>query len=203
MPLLGNHEEMLFSARSSHDMLGRWLAYGGAATLASYGSDDLHAMPQEHAAFLDTCRLYYETNTHFFIHANYDPNVPLGEQNEDTALSLSLFEHVPGLHFSRKTAIVGHTPQLDGQILDLGYLKCIDTHCYGRGCLTALDVNSGQIWARVARRARVRLSCDGRQSSIESRRKACADCKRPAIRMFRGCRFRIRRTAAAPRCKIA
>lgn len=77
VPLLGNHEEMLFSARSSHDMLDRWLKYGGATTLASYDADDLHAIPSEHDWFLDSCRLYYETNTHFFIHANYDQNLPL------------------------------------------------------------------------------------------------------------------------------
>lgn len=144
--LLGNHEEMLFSARSSHDMLDRWLEYGGAATLASYGPGGLHAMPPDHVAFLDSCRLYYEIPTHFFIHANYDPNLPLAAQNEDTALSLSLYEHVPGLHRSRKTAIVGHSALPDGEILDLGWLICIDTNCYAGGYLTALDVASGHTW---------------------------------------------------------
>lgn len=146
VPLLGNHEEMLFSARSSHEMFKRWLGYGGAATLESYGISSLHDMPPDHAAFLDSCRLYYEIPTHFFIHANYDPNLPLAAQNEDTALCLSLNEHVPGLHRSRKTAVVGHTAQPDGQILDLGWLVCIDTNCYAGGYLTALDVGTGQLW---------------------------------------------------------
>jgi len=146
VPLLGNHEQMLFSARSSHDMFDRWLKYGGTATLASYCGDDLHAMPMEHGWFLDSCRLYFETDTHFFIHANYDQNLPLGEQNEDTALCLSLNEHVPGPHLSGKTAIVGHTAQLEGEILDLGHLVCIDTNCYGGGCLTAINVGTGQLW---------------------------------------------------------
>jgi serine/threonine protein phosphatase 1 len=144
--LLGNHEEMLFSARSSHDMFDRWLKYGGTETLASYCADDLHGIPMEHDWFLDSCRLYHETPTHFFIHANFDQNLPLSAQSEDTALSLSLNEHVPGPHISRKTAIVGHTEQLEGNILDLGYLKCIDTNCHGGGNLTALDVGSGQVW---------------------------------------------------------
>lgn len=144
--LLGNHEEMLFSARSSHEMFERWLGYGGAATLASYGVSSLHDMPPEHAAFLDSCRLYYEVPSHFFIHANYDPNLPLAAQNEDTALWLSLNEHVPGLHRSRKTAVVGHTAQPDGQVLDLGWLVCIDTNCYAGGYLTAIDVGTGRLW---------------------------------------------------------
>jgi serine/threonine protein phosphatase 1 len=144
--LLGNHEQMLFSARSSHEMFQRWQNYGGAETLASYHADDLHGMPVEHHWLLDSCRLHYETDTHFFIHANYDPRLPLSEQNEDTALSLSLFERIPGTHMSGKTAIVGHTEQKSGQILDLGYLKCIDTNCHGGGYLTALEVQTGQVW---------------------------------------------------------
>ena len=47
---------------------------------------------------------------------------------------------------SGKTAIVGHTPQMDGVPLDLGHLKVLDTYCYGDQWLTALDVDSGKIW---------------------------------------------------------
>jgi serine/threonine protein phosphatase 1 len=49
-------------------------------------------------------------------------------------------------HYSGKVAIVGHTPQRSGEILDLGFLKCIDTNCYAGKWLTALDVHSGQVW---------------------------------------------------------
>ena len=35
---------------------------------------------------------------------------------------------------------------MDGRILDLGYLKCIDTGCGFGGLLTAFDVVGGQIW---------------------------------------------------------
>ena len=45
-----------------------------------------------------------------------------------------------------KTAVLGHTPQMDGEVLDLGHLKVIDTYCYGDQWLTALDVDSGKIW---------------------------------------------------------
>ena len=34
--------------------------------------------------------------------------------------------------------VVGHTEQRTGEILDLGFLKCIDTFCHGGGWLTAL-----------------------------------------------------------------
>ncbi|HTU25820.1 MAG TPA: metallophosphoesterase family protein [Pirellulales bacterium] len=146
VPLLGNHEQMLFSARASEMMSKYWQRFGGDATLRLLGPAGLRALRPEHLAFLESCQLVYETPTHFFIHANYDPARPIGGQDEDTALSLSLFEFVPGPHHSGKTAIVGHTAQSEGEILDLGYLKCIDTDCCDGGYLTALDVTSGQIW---------------------------------------------------------
>ena len=41
---------------------------------------------------------------------------------------------------------MGHTPQKSGEVLDLGYLKCIDTFCHGGGWLTALEVRTGKVW---------------------------------------------------------
>jgi serine/threonine protein phosphatase 1 len=49
-------------------------------------------------------------------------------------------------HQSGKTVIVGHTEQINGEILDLGFIKCIDTACWRYGWLTAMDVDSGQVW---------------------------------------------------------
>ncbi len=146
VPLVGNHEQMLFSARASRLMLREWLRFGGQATLDSFGPLGLNGLPRAHWAFLESCRMYFETETHLFIHANYDPAKPMGEQDEDTALSLSLDERLPGPHLSGKTVILGHTVQPRGQVLDLGYLKCLDTNCAGGGYLTAMDVGSGQTW---------------------------------------------------------
>lgn len=90
-------------------------------------------------------RLYYETETHLFVHANYDPDLPLDEQDRRVLLWRGL-DHVPGPHSSGKRALVGHTPQLSRRILDLGYLKCLDTGCGEGGLLTALDVDNEQVW---------------------------------------------------------
>jgi serine/threonine protein phosphatase 1 len=147
VPLLGNHEEMLLSVCRNRESLTGWLQAGGAATLDSYGfgvaPEDL---PQAHLDFFRRCVPYYETERCFFVHANYDPNLPLEEQSEFTLRWESMRDRIPPRHVSGKTAIVGHTPQPDGDILDRGYLKCIDTHCYAGGWLTALDVDAGTIW---------------------------------------------------------
>ncbi len=49
-------------------------------------------------------------------------------------------------HDSGKVAVVGHTPQSNGEVLDLGFLVCIDTNCVRGGWLTALDTSTGQLW---------------------------------------------------------
>ena len=122
------------------------MTFGGRETLESYGNaGDLRLVPPEHLCFLERLRPYYESETHFFIHANYDPNRPLNQQESATALWKHLDE-IPSPHASGKIAVVGHTPQKSGRILDLPHVKCIDTGCGHGGLLTALDVGSGQIW---------------------------------------------------------
>ena len=106
----------------------------------------LAAMPPEHIAFLRSCREYHETDTHLLLHANYDPARPLAEQDPATIRWRSLRDSVPAAHYSGKTAVLGHTPTKSGEILDLGYLKGIDTGCCYGGWLTVLDLVSGETW---------------------------------------------------------
>jgi serine/threonine protein phosphatase 1 len=58
----------------------------------------------------------------------------------------SLDDEMPRPHYTGKVAVVGHTPQKYGEILDRGHLVCIDTFCHGGGWLTALDVRSRHWW---------------------------------------------------------
>ena len=147
VPLLGNHDEMLLLVHDGCDELfDDWLRFGGDATLASYGTRRAEDLPPEHVAFLRGCRLWHETDRHFFVHGNYLADTALDRQPRETLLWESLKSRRPGPHRSGKTAIVGHTSQKNGEILDLGYLKCIDTCCYGQGWLTALDVDGGRVW---------------------------------------------------------
>ncbi len=146
VPLIGNHEIMMYKAlQGDKKDFEFWYQHGGSSTLASYGGN-LQKIPQHHLTFLSHCLRYYETDTHFFVHANYDEDVPLSQQVDETIFWRHLDEYPPGMHFSGKTAIIGHTPPIDGEVLDLGHVKVIDTFCYGDQWLSALDVNSGTIW---------------------------------------------------------
>lgn len=145
-PLLGNHEEMMLAAFDRPASQEAWLACGGAETLQSYNVDSADKVPHGHEMFLRTWGDYYETKTHFFAHACYDPSAPLDKQEWGHQRWQSIRSEIPAPHCSGKVAIVGHTSQKDGKVLDAERLVCIDTYCCGGKRLTALDSNTGQIW---------------------------------------------------------
>jgi serine/threonine protein phosphatase 1 len=153
VPLLGNHEEMLLDAARDHTALRHWLSNGGAEALRSYGwvsggprRSLADWIPRQHREFLAGCRDYHETGTHLFLHAGYVHDLPLAKQPE-LALRWRVTDAKTVIpHCSGKVAVVGHTPQRSGEVLDLGFLVCIDTDCHRGGWLTALEVNTGQVW---------------------------------------------------------
>lgn len=139
IPLLGNHDQMLLE--------------NPASRIASGSPDpEDELLPQDilddtHFAFLRSCRVYYETDAFFFIHANYDPHVALDAQEVYLAMWLHFTaSNPPPPHDNGKIAIVGHSSQQSGEIVDLPHLKCLDTNCYAGGWLTAMEVRTGQLW---------------------------------------------------------
>ena len=152
VPILGNHDHVLLSAlKGEPRAFADLIDMGGKATLASYGAGriteaDLKRIPEAHRDFLRRCRDYYETPTHLFVHAQYDPDLAMDQQSPLWLRWESLRDGIPDPHASGKRAIVGHSSQKSGEILDRGHIVCIDTFCYGGGWLTALDVDTGETW---------------------------------------------------------
>lgn len=149
VPLRGNHEVMMCAARHSVRHFDEWIASGGAATLRSYttktGPEALDCVPAAHWQFIEKeCRPYFETQSHFFVHANVHPDMPLDEQPE-YMLYWEKFNDPPA-HESGKTMVCGHTPQRDGLPRSIGHAICIDTGVYRGGWLTCLDVETGVYW---------------------------------------------------------
>lgn len=147
--LRGNHELMMLRARDDAALLKGWLACGGDATLASYSPFDdagrLVDVPDAHWEFLEShTRPWYEADTHFFVHANAHPDLPLAEQ-PDFMLYWEGF-HDPAPHESGKVMVCGHTPQPAGRPRSVGHAVCIDTHAHAGGWLTCLDVGTGRYW---------------------------------------------------------
>lgn len=150
--LRGNHDIMMRDSRHDLSVFEDWLDSGGKQTVQSYGSEprwDTFAagIPLTHWRFLkDDCLPYYEIDTHFFVHANAYPDMPLAEQPEHMLFWERLNPEHIRIHESGKIMVCGHTSQRSGRPLDFGFAVCIDTWVYGNGWLTCLDVRTGQYW---------------------------------------------------------
>ncbi|MFB8791415.1 MAG: metallophosphoesterase family protein [Potamolinea sp.] len=147
--LRGNHEVMMLQARQHNIKKSQWLSKGGDATLASYSKSSkagkLAKVPDKHWNFLEkVCVDWYETDQHFFVHANAYSHIPLAAQ-PDYMLFWEKFKN-PAPHFSGKIMVCGHTSQKSGLPLNIGHAICIDTRVYDKGWLTCLDVTSGRVW---------------------------------------------------------
>jgi len=146
--LLGNHELMMMRSRNSEEKKKEWLEQGGHVTLLSYldfkKEADLKDVPDSHWQFFTRCKPYFETETHFFVHAGADPKLPLEQQPQDKLFEAT-FDN-PSPHMSGKHMICGHTPQEKGIPTTSLHGTCIDTAAYKDGWLTALDIQSGEYW---------------------------------------------------------
>ncbi|WP_165071611.1 metallophosphoesterase family protein [Paludisphaera rhizosphaerae] len=142
--ILGNHDEMLLQARTGLPAAAA-TAPDGRRPARDWGRE-LRKLRPENLAFLDACVSYFETDSHIFVHAAYDPARPMDRQPESLLRWYSLRNGVPRPHYSGKTVVAGHTSQKNGKILNLGHIVCIDTYCHGGGWLTALDVHTGHAW---------------------------------------------------------
>lgn len=149
-PLRGNHDIMMVNARDGDSEYRKWIEVGGDATLKSYSvfegdTGALVDIPETHWDFLTNRLLpYFETETHFFVHANVYPEIPLNEQ-PDFMLYWERFDDPPK-HESGKIMVCGHTSQKSGLPIMNDHAVCIDTRAYGSGWLSCLHVETGIIW---------------------------------------------------------
>ncbi len=160
--LKGNHEEMALEAIADPSKIERWIGNGGGETLSSYGWRSGNSrraitdwIPAAHIELILGTRDYFETDSTIFVHAGYVPELPMSEQPELALRWRVCSRETTQPHCSGKRVIVGHTPQRSGEVLDLGFVKCIDTNCVRGGWLTALEVESGDLW-QVDRHGKVR-----------------------------------------------
>lgn len=139
--LRGNHEIMLQSVAFGGMDDKIWMNTGGKATVTSYGGS-LDKIPLSHREFLQSLLPHYETEEAIFVHACYEAYVPMDELSDEIRYWTHLGPNPPAPHFSGKRVYVGHTPQPSGAVLDLGYMVCVDTYCFGCGFLTAMNVGT-------------------------------------------------------------
>ena len=103
--LCGNHEQMLLQGED----------------------DESLALSATHRQFLNECLIdWHEIDTHFFVHANAFPDIPLSEQ----PVFMLRWEHLvdPIPHESGKVMVCGHTQQRNGVPLNLGHTLSASIH---------------------------------------------------------------------------
>lgn len=101
--LKGNHEASLLHFLEDEQHGPQWFAYGGDATLYSYGvsaprsptdwaglqraqSEFAQKLPPEHRDFFNRLRLTHIEGDYLFVHAGLRPGVPLEDQNSEDLL---------------------------------------------------------------------------------------------------------------------
>lgn len=147
IPLRGNHELKLLQAGLCGSPTIGETTLVDRHTLASYGGDptDLSVIPAAHWNFVrHNCLDWWESATHFFVHATTDPNRPLHQQTAEK-LFWEKFNH-PRPHMSGKIMVCGHTPQFDGVPCNVGHAICLDTWACGEGWLSCLEIGSGKLY---------------------------------------------------------
>lgn len=150
--LKGNHEKYMLGFLERPDLLTRWLQFGGADTLRSYGlSSANHADPQQrealaaalvralgesgHLPFFDWLQSSFVCDDFFFVHAGVRPGVPLGRQREEDLLWIRGAFLAYGGDFG-KVVVHGHTPVPQPEVRSNRIN--IDTGAYATGRMTCL-----------------------------------------------------------------
>lgn len=155
--LLGNHEEVLLRILGGESpLIGKWLQFGGAECLASYGCDAealaamsdeealaevRSAIPPKHskfiASFADTCRI----GDYLIVHAGIRPGVELDQQRQ------SDLRWIRDPFLADRTdhgVVVVHGHTIVGSVEERGNRIAIDTGAYRSGTLTALVLEGGE-----------------------------------------------------------
>lgn len=163
--LKGNHEDALLKFLETPAEGGPWLAFGGAATLASYGVEPpaledppeayvaardqlMRTMPAAHLRLLQNLELMAMIGDYAFVHAGVAPGEPLRKQNAADLLWIRReFLEAPG-HFE-KVIVHGHTWNDDQPTVTPARIG-LDTGAYETGVLGAMRFEDrGRSWLQV------------------------------------------------------
>lgn len=156
--LLGNHEDAALQFLADPVERPAWLAWGGLATLASYGittpvdisdaemrvflRDRLSAaLPDSHRRFLGALNLSTRVGDYVFVHAGVRPGVSVDRQERDDLLWIR-DEFLTSREDLGAVVVHGHTarrlPELKPNRIG------IDTGAFATGRLTALVLDGNQ-----------------------------------------------------------
>lgn len=158
--LAGNHEEVMLRVLGGErgGLLDRWMRYGGAQTLASYGLNSaairvlpereameqlVEAVPPEHVDFLQGFADTFRFGDYLLVHAGLRPGVSLhGQTQEDLHWIREPFLSDPRDHGF--VVVHGHTitQEIDERPNRIG----LDTGACRFGTLSAMGIEGTERW---------------------------------------------------------
>lgn len=194
VPLMGNHEWTLLTFLNDPRVGEPWIAYGGAATLASYGvhlppgpkqdwrrlSRELAAaLPPEHRAFLESLRPSFTLGDYFFCHAGARPNCPLHVQADEDLLWIR-DAFIKDCTRFEKVVVHGHTvgDTIHSDARRIG----LDTGAYTSDVLAAVRLRGRSRLFFTAAPSGARLVYPGVRLARPKRTPAAAAAEAPANR---------------------
>jgi serine/threonine protein phosphatase 1 len=150
--LKGNHEAMLLQFLEDSSVGPEWLAFGGAATVLSYGVNpgiggltpgNLAALQHEfserfppgHKQFLENLPTHRAIGDYFFVHAGVRPGIALDQQRPSDLIWIRE-QFLQSQDFHGKIIVHGHSYRTEPEVCSnrIG----IDTGAYATGRLTCL-----------------------------------------------------------------
>ncbi len=150
--LRGNHEDTMLEFLDDASAGARWCAFGGDATMKSYGvtapaaeaggqawerarKEFADAVPDAHVTFLRDLSYITTNGDYAFVHAGVRPGVLLAEQSQDDLLWIR-DEFLDDDSRLEKVIVHGHTPEPEPfhSFRRIG----VDTGAYASGVLTAV-----------------------------------------------------------------
>lgn len=149
--LLGNHDQWALEWMQNGTSQNIWLQQGGKATVDSYRD----GVPSEHRQFLENAQLYYLNANRLFVHAGFDPKIPLSEQGPDTFLWDRTLART-ALYFHREDisvkltgydeVFVGHTPVTELRPVKACEVWLMDTGAGWSGVLSMMNLDTREIF---------------------------------------------------------
>ena len=143
--LIGNHEYLMleYHRTADHTLLPYLRHLGIDAMLDSYGVNspkslqEMRFLPAEHLQLLNSLLPYWETDDYIFVHAGFEPGIPL-DQQEPASLFEARSTFLAEEHEFDKLVIFGHTP-FDMPLVTSTRIG-IDTGAVYGNLLTALEL---------------------------------------------------------------
>ncbi len=148
--ILGNHDEWALKWYINGDAPDIWILQGGRSTINSYRGK----IPDNHIDLLLSANLFYEYKNRLFVHAGYDPNYSINQQDKSTLIwDRGFIYNAFGASVAGKKNVtdykevyVGHTPTINfgtTKPMKLCEVYLMDTGAgWNKGVLTIMNIET-------------------------------------------------------------